>query len=133
MSEQAKKNFWNTVNPNVLVTLTVTLVSWFAWGLFYVGAYKKEMDSYKTEITSLKTKIERMESQDNTEVLRGITADRAISGLDVRVTRLEEFVPKIAILTEQVNSIKITQQEMKSDTKEQLKEIKELVEKSLQK
>lgn len=136
MSTNSNKTFWERINPNIVYHF----VAFIMMAVFYLGVYKKEIDVIKENLSLNKAAIEILSKQisnlEGNKTLteqRGINTDKTISGLDIRVTRLEETVPQIKVLVEQVNTIKETQKEMKDDTKDQLKEIKDLVQKALQK
>jgi len=89
--------------------------------------------SKEKDIIALKSKVDLLENLRLVGEQKDLTVTKDISGLDVRITRLEDAIPKISLMGQRVENLEKMQTEMKTDLKDlsrmpvQIAELKSLI------
>lgn len=132
MTQKLEKGpFW-TINLGHLINLASLVVA----AGYYIGVHKSEMQTIQSTIIRIEDKIvdfqkevDKLKSFETITAQKDIRFDGNVTSLDIRVTRLEDAIPKIALLNKDVQMIAESQKEMKETFKEFSKDIKSLAEK----
>lgn len=112
--QKEKSNFWSFNVGHLLVLLT-----WLISGAFYVGEQKNVQANQSKVNDELVQKIDRFNDQiikldrEGTQLAR-VDSTRILS-LDNRVTRLEEYIPKITTLDVRLNEMSSLLKEVRDD------------------
>ena len=108
-----KYNFFQ-INLGHILVLSVNILL----GGVFVGRLETKINNHDRSISNLAQKVDKLDSDgsQSAKATEKTLSDRT-ERLDVRVTRLEEYIPKIAVLSSDLKNLYDLVKEIKEDVK----------------